>query len=386
MKIFFISRGWPSEREPQWGCFERDQALALKKLGHEIVALSVDARFRRYYRKYGITREVHDGITHYNLYAGFWWGRALRTISVSMHAYIGRRLLYYLYNKVLKQEGKPDLLYSHYLWCSSMALAVKQKYGIPLVGMEHWSELGYGDIKPQWKKWASMVYQELDLLLTVSSALQENILKNFGVNSVVVNNMVGNEFFYKPIEQKEKKVRFVTTGNLLPVKGFDNLIEAFSRLGLPTDIWELSIIGGGKEHNNLQALINRYHLEQNIHLCGRKNREGVIEKLQNSDVYIMSSRSETFGVAAVEALACGLPVIATDCGGARDFITKDNGLICPVNNVNKLVDAILYMYKYRDDFKRAQIAEDCRKRFSSEAIGKQLEGIFEDVIRKSNQQ
>lgn len=71
MKIFFISRGWPSEREPQWGCFERDQALALKKLGHEIVVLSVDARFRRYYRKYGITREVHDGITHYNLYAGF---------------------------------------------------------------------------------------------------------------------------------------------------------------------------------------------------------------------------------------------------------------------------------------------------------------------------
>lgn len=97
MKIFFISRGWPSEREPQWGCFERDQALALKKLGHEIVVLSVDARFRRYYRKYGITREVHDGITHYNLYAGFWWGRALRTISVSMHAYIGGRLLYYLY-------------------------------------------------------------------------------------------------------------------------------------------------------------------------------------------------------------------------------------------------------------------------------------------------
>lgn len=386
MKIFFISRGWPSEREPQWGCFERDQALALKKLGHEIVVLSVDVRFRWYSRKYGITKNFQDGITRYNFFAGSIWGRVLISTSISLHVKIRRLFFLYLFKNVIKEEGVPDLLYSHYLQNTSMALAAKQKYGIPVIGIEHWSELGYENIKDGIKKWAQNTYKDLDQLLTVSSALQENILKNFGVNSVVVNNMVGNEFFYKPIEQKEKKVRFVTTGNLLPVKGFDNLIEAFSRLGLPTDIWELSIIGGGKEHNNLQALINRFHLEQNIHLCGRKNREGVIEKLQNSDVYIMSSRSETFGVAAVEALACGLPVIATDCGGARDFITKDNGLICPVNNVNKLVDAILYMYKYRYDFKRAQIAEDCRKRFSSEAIGKQLEGIFEDVIRKSNQQ
>lgn len=380
MKIYFVARGWPSEREPQWGCFERDQALALKKLGHEIVVLSVDARFRRYYRKYGITREVHDGITHYNLYAGFWWGRALRTISVSMHAYIGRRLLCYLYNKVLKQEGKPDLLYSHYLWCSSMALAVKQKYGIPLVGMEHWSELGYGDIKPQWKKWASMVYQELDLLLTVSSALQQNIKKNIGVDSVVVNNMIGGEFCYQPQDRHDDTVRFVSTGNLLPVKGFDILIEAFYKAGLPMEKWTLAIVGGGNEHDRLEGLIRQYDLGENITLTGRKDRSGVIGMLRESDIYIMSSLSETFGVAAVEALACGLPAICTECGGSADFMNDKNGVTCPPGNVAKMAESINYMFQHYKEYDRKAIAAECIEKFSSEHIGKKLDRILEEII------
>ena len=55
MYILLISRGIPSVKDPQWGCFEFDQAKALKKLGHKVVVISVDVRFRFYYRKIGIT-------------------------------------------------------------------------------------------------------------------------------------------------------------------------------------------------------------------------------------------------------------------------------------------------------------------------------------------
>jgi glycosyltransferase involved in cell wall biosynthesis len=198
--------------------------------------------------------------------------------------------------------------------------------------------------------------------------------------------MIGTEFHYEPKARYSNKVNFVTTGNLLPVKGFDNLINAFNKLNLPPDTWSLNIIGGGKERANLQQLIDSVGLGENIHLCGRKNREGVIEMLHNSDVYVMSSRSETFGVAAIEALACGLPVIATDCGGARDFVTKENGVICPVNEVDGLSESIRYMMNHYQAYDRTKIAEDCQKRFSSEAIGKQLEGIFEEVLRKSKKE
>lgn len=365
-----MSRGWPSEREPQWGNFERDQALAMRELGHTVVVLSVDSRFRLYRRKFGISSTMHGDIPHYNLFAG----AVLRTVGIR------KKLFSLLFKRVIKTEGVPDVLYSHYLRNTSMVLPVKMEYGIPVVGIEHWSELGYERIKRGIKNWAGKTYKDVDRLLTVSSTLRQNILKNFGIDSTVVNNMVGREFRYVPKERNDRKVRFVSTGNLLPVKGFDNLIKAFTQLQLPDESWSLDIIGGGSEHARLQGMIDQFHLGKNIRLCGRKSREGVIGMLQQSDVYVMSSRSETFGVAAIEALACGLPVIATDCGGARDFLTEKNGLLCPVNNVSKLADAILRMYKYHKTYDRARIAQDCQDRFSSEAIGKQLEGIFEKVI------
>ena len=58
MRIFWIARGYPSQKDPQWGCFEKDQAEALRKAGHEVVVLSVDTRFRWYYRPLGITHRL----------------------------------------------------------------------------------------------------------------------------------------------------------------------------------------------------------------------------------------------------------------------------------------------------------------------------------------
>ena len=380
MKIFFVARGWPSEREPQWGCFERDQALALNKLGHQIVVLSVDARFRKYYRKYGITKTIHDGITQYNLFAGSIWGSLLRKIFINVHMKMRRFFFMRLFEKVIELEGKPDLIYAHYLGSSSMAITAKRKYGIPVVGIEHWSELGYDNIKKPIKKWAGEVYNELDCLLTVSSALRDNIKMNFGISSIVVNNMISCEFNYVPHENTDGVVRFVSTGSLLPVKGFDILINAFSHCSLPLDAWSLEIVGGGKEYDNLKRLVEENGLKDNIHFLGRKDRDGVISTLRRSDVYVMSSRTETFGVAAVEALACGLPVIATECGGSSDYMNDENGLTCPVDDVYSLSECILYMFSHYNDFDREQISKDCLNKFSSTVIAEQLNDIFCRVI------
>lgn len=386
MKIYFIARGWPSKREPQWGCFERDQALALKALGHEIVVLSVDSRFRTYYRKYGITKIEENGILIFNLYLGFIWGRPLTTISMKAYSYARNKFGLFLFKYVVRRLGMPDILYGHYLGGCSMALFLKKKYGIPAVGIEHWSKMGFDSIEHEYRSLAESTYPYLDKQIVVSSALKRNILKNVGVETMVVNNMIGDEFCYKPHINSDGIVRFISVGSLLPVKGFDNLINAFSKLNMSPGTWMLNIIGGGKEHDNLQDLIDRMGLSNNIHLLGRKSREGVIDMLHQSDVYVMSSRSETFGVAAIEALACGLPVIATECGGAADFMNKDNGVTCPVNNVEELSGCISHMISRYQEYDRAKIAADCQKRFSSKTIGKQLEGIFDEILRKSKKQ
>ena len=71
MFILLISRGIPSDKDPQWGCFERDQAMALHKAGHRVVVLSVDSRVRVKNRKLGISHKNIEGVDLYNLY--WWW-------------------------------------------------------------------------------------------------------------------------------------------------------------------------------------------------------------------------------------------------------------------------------------------------------------------------
>ena len=68
MNILLVSRGYPTKQEPTWGCFERDQAEALSQLGHKVTIISVDIRFRWYWRKLGITQQYINGVSIYNLF------------------------------------------------------------------------------------------------------------------------------------------------------------------------------------------------------------------------------------------------------------------------------------------------------------------------------
>lgn len=385
MNICIIARGWPSERDPQWGCFERDQALALKGLGHNIIVLSVDTRFRRYRRKYGITLKEESGIKAYNLYAGFVWGKALSYISPILASKIKQKLLLYLFKEVYKQEVNPDILYGHYLGCCAMALAAKIKYGVPAVGIEHWSKMGFNPIKKSYRLLAESIYPYLDKQLVVSQSLKDNIKRNIGIDTLVVHNMIGQKFADNLIETEVKQGLFKITsvGSLLHVKGYDILIEAMNMISKELPNWELIIIGEGPERASLQEAIEKYGLQNNIKLIGRKNKDEIIKRLNESTMYVSSSRSENFSVSIIEALSAGLPVVATDCGGIKECLNEKNGLLAPVENACELANAILSMNNNIKKYDRKYISDDCRSRFSPNVIARKLTSIFEDVIKNS---
>ena len=96
----------------------------------------------------------------------------------------------------------------------------------------------------------------------------------------------------------------------------------------------------------------------------------------------MTSKYEGLPNALLEAMACGLPIIATDCGGPRDIVTEYNGLLIPNEDVDALSAAILYMAKNINKYDRKAIAEDCQARFSPEVIARQLTKIFKETIKK----
>ncbi len=380
MTIFLISRGYPSKRDPQWGCFEKDQAEALTQLGHRVVVLSVDSRFRFYWRPVGVQFAEHNDIPAYNI---FLCPGAIFSLLFGKHLDVRFKAwqLNRIYQKAVRRYGTPDILYSHYLSNTQIAITLKQKYNIPLVAMEHWSEMGRTPIKPAIIPIAQDAYEHTDKLLTVSSALQKNIQSQLhNVFPLIVHNMVGPEFTYHT-STTPHPFTFIATGNLIHRKGFDLLPAAFLQVqDLLSADWQMLIIGDGKEYAGLQRQINNSSLQNHIRLLGRKTKTEIASLLKNSDVFILPSRSETFGVAIIEALSCGLPVVATRCGGPDDIITPNNGLLVPVDDIDALAAAIRTMYTNYAQYSRKAIANDCRIRFSPEVIAHQLTAVFEKFV------
>lgn len=378
MKVFLIARGYPTKQDPTWGCFEKDQAEALSRLGHQVTILSVDTRFRFYWRKLGVQCDVHNNVATYNIFL----------LPYALLFFLPKRIkdLFYawqlelLYKRAVQQYGKPDAIYSHYLSNTIKAIPLKKKYHIPIVAMEHWSQMAYPKIPNNTISTAKYVYSSIDQLITVSSALKNNIFQQIGCDSIVIPNMVGKEFHYLPSNLKKKEsIQLITTGRLIPEKHFDMLIQAIANISTPK--LQLYIIGNGSEKQKLQKLVEKLQVKDQIQLLGHKSKQEIVTLLQQSDIFVLPSQSETFGVAYIEALACGLPIIATDCGGPRDIVTQKNGLLIPVNDQQALEQAIVQMSHNFNLYDKQSIAQDCQKRFAADNIAKHIAQILEQTIK-----
>ena len=380
MFILIISRGIPSKRFPQWGCFEKDQAEALASIGHKVVVVSVDGRFCFMYRKIGLTHVIKNGVDYYNYY-------------LLPHAVVnlfGRQKTLRLqnwqidkvYDVVEKCHGKPDIIYAQMYGNMLLGAHLSQRVGVPVVGIEHLGRFNEQTLD-KWgftKSEADYAYHNIHKLISVSSTLRDSIYRHFCVDSVVVHNLVGKEFTYQP-NKTLHPLTMVSTGRLVYGKGFELLIEALRQVNnqLPKG-WQCNIIGGGEKMAELQQQIDQAQLHNQIHLVGQKNKQEIVQLLQQSDMFVLPSRSETFGVVYIEATACGLPIIATDCGGPKEIVTPQNGVLIPMDDTDALANAILHMTAHLSDYDRQAIAADCQARFSPEVIAKQLTDIFEKVL------
>jgi glycosyltransferase involved in cell wall biosynthesis len=111
------------------------------------------------------------------------------------------------------------------------------------------------------------------------------------------------------------------------------------------------------------------------------NREQVRDYLQQVDVFVLPSLYETFGVVIIEALASGKPVIATKCGGPECVVTDLNGLLVPRNDVESLADALVKMKECLKLYDPSLIRQDCIDRFSAKEVTKQLEIIYQEILK-----
>lgn len=378
MYILIVSHGIPSDKNPQWGCFELDQAKALSKLGHRVVIIALDGRFRMQFRHVGISYSTPEGIDAYLFYL----------IPLTLIPFeqwrnkVRAKMMRRLFHRVVGNYGYPDVIYAHYmLRMVSLSLVKKENPSIPIVGIEHWSELSRPHLSKTLMLCGQEAYRVADRLLAVSPNLQAQIKKHFGKDSEVVYDMVGDAFLEAPIKLKKTwtPFRFVSVGSLIDGKGFDVLIQAFSKLS--NQRTELYIVGDGPAKESLSLLCKRLGIEDRVFLKGLLPHEEIVTILFGANAYVLASRSETFGVSYVEAMAMGLPAIATRCGGPEAFMSERCGQMVDVGDVEGLTAAMDRMTETASSYDAEELREYIRSRFSGEVIAKQLERIFEEEIK-----
>lgn len=375
MKVLIVSRGLPQSDNPTFGIFELDQAKALAHEGIEVVFFAVDLRSIRRRRKFGIVKSVHDGINCYTI------SIPLGNVPPNIFCTVGSMALNYLYKEVFHNAAQPDIIHAHFHRQGYMAAVLSKKTGIPLIITEHSSDIEKANIDPMLLEYAARGYRQAKKVIAVSRSLAKKIYDYTGVKCDVINNIVDTDLFTPKTERKSRECfRFISVGRLEEPKKVEDLIIAFAKVCSQRKDVRLDVYGAGEKMSLAQDLIQENHLEDKVKLWGAVKRSDLPLALKEADCFILLSNSETFGVAYIEALASGIPVIATRCGGPEEFMKPEYGLLINKNSVDEAENAMLYMLDNVGCYNSKKISTEIRTRFSPESIGKQLVAEYGEII------
>lgn len=375
MNILVVSNGYPTAKYPLYGIFELDQARALADAGHHVIFAAVDMRSIRRWRKWGYGFFEKDGmeIGTINVPVG--------AVPWKLKGFVGNLAFRSLYRRISKKYGRPDLIHAHFSECALNVVETCKRENIPYVVTEHSSAVNRDDLNGAEIARIRYVYQNASAVVAVSRALAKRIEYYSGVKAVVIPNII--DFSVFSAERKPHEgFRFVSAGCLNTRKGFDVLLAAFRKCTVSGMKAELLIMGDGPERKPLENLVKEFGMTQQVRFFGEYARSQFAEELSRSDTFVLASRSETFGVVYAEAMAGGLPVIATRCGGPEDFVDESSGLLVNVDDIDALAEAMMVMYKGSSSYNGAEISRCAKERFSGDHIAGELTKVFRKAVHE----
>jgi teichuronic acid biosynthesis glycosyltransferase TuaC len=272
----------------------------------------------------------------YGLPRRFFWG-------------IEGRIMYFQLRKSLAriiEDFHPDVI--HVPWLNPEGVAVcllGERYSIPCVVQAQGSDINHYLRRYPGRKILIRDIQKADALVYVSQALK-NTAASLGLvhrNARVIYNGVDIETFKPAIGSRSNGFKsIVTITKMNHVKNLGLLLNAFSRLS--SDIQQttkLVLVGDGPCRLELEKLATDLNIVTRVYFAGHVSNANVVPYLQSADLFCLTSLSEGLPVAILEALACGLPVVATNVGGVPEAIVDGStGLLVESNNLNAYVKAL----------------------------------------------
>ncbi|MBU2037488.1 glycosyltransferase family 4 protein, partial [Patescibacteria group bacterium] len=210
---------------------------------------------------------------------------------------------------------------------------------------------------------AKYVLPRANVVRCVSQRLKKQLIDDFGVapeKITVVPIYIKVKSQKSKVKNNEDKKIFLTVGRLVPVKNIDLQIAAMAEVVKKYPQAELWIVGDGPEEEQLKVKSQKLKVNDKIKFLGKKNKEELAEIYKKADAFLLTSNSEGWGLAVIEAASYGLPIIMTDVGCAGEVIkNNESGLIITIGDKQSLIQAMENLL--RDEALRQRIGEGARQ-------------------------
>lgn len=249
------------------------------------------------------------------------------------------------------REFRPDILHAHYV--SSYALLGALSGYHPFV-VSVWGSDVYSFPNVSCVHRAILKYnlRKADRILSTSGCMARETAK-YTKRDITVTPFGIDAGLFVPSSEPRLNHDFVvgTVKSLETIYGIDVLIEAFAlvRKAMPHRNLRLLLVGDGKERRNLEELAMRLGIGDDVTFVGRVPNDDVPSLLARMDVYVAMSRKESFGVAALEAMACARPVVVSDAEGFVEVVPDGEvGYIVPKDDAAAAADRIKYLLEHPD--------------------------------------
>jgi glycosyltransferase involved in cell wall biosynthesis len=287
---------------------------------------------------------------------------------------------------------KPDVIHAQHLWITPYAASLT---GVPYIVTAHGTDLK-GFVKDErYHKYALEGAKKASKVITISEQVDAEVTQLYGVpeekKELVLNGYDENLFKVKNLKRQEVLDNFNLSvepdyvvsfaGKLTHFKGVDVLLKAAK---IYDDAFEGEVVtliaGNGELYEELNKMKMSLKLDH-VKFLGHVNQQQLVDLYNIADVSTVPSRTEPFGLVAIEALACGTPVVGTDQGGLPDFLIKEVGTLVPVDDDLALADAIIAEIQRKDKVERAKEAADYAvKNFSWKRSIGVVAGLYESIL------
>jgi glycosyltransferase involved in cell wall biosynthesis len=271
--------------------------------------------------------------------------------------------------------GEPDVVHATSHLAALAALTLRR----PLVYSEHWSVFlpeNPARLSAPIARLARYALEHAELVLPPSEAMRAALAAHAPrARFRVVPNVVDDTLF-RP-EPHEPDRRLISAGLMGEngAKGYDVLLRA---LALLDGRARLEIVGDGPLRAEYEALAQELGLEERVRFAGVRPKPELAERMRDSDLFVLASRFENNPCVVLEAMASGLPVVATRVGGLPELVDERSGLLAeprPDSIAARIAEALDRL----ETFDREEIARRARERYGRAAVGALLLRAYEDA-------